>query len=125
MSSPDFIAQESQFHPTESYRIENKQNPNNQQNNFNQLEYLSGDPSTPLQGVSMGMGRENKIRNETSSYIGETHAVFDENEQRRFEQRELEETERRRKITEKMELELKLKADNRERAIKFMNEFMM
>lgn len=50
---------------------------------------------------------------------------FDENEQRRFEQRELEETERRRKITEKMELELKLKADNRERAIEFMNEFMM
>ena len=98
---------------------------NNQQNNFNQLEYLSGDPSTPIQGVSVGMGGENKNRNETSSYIGETHVVFDENEQRRFEQRELEETERRRKITEKMELELKLKADNRERAIEFMNEFMM
>ena len=36
------------------------------------------------------MGGENKNRNETSSYIGETHVVFDENEQRRFEQRELE-----------------------------------
>ena len=125
MSSPDFMAQESQFHPTESYRIENIKNTNNQQNNFNQIEYLSGDPSTPIQGVSVGMGGENKNRNETSSYIGETHVVFDENEQRRFEQRELEETERRRKITEKMELEIKLKADNRERAIKFMNEFMM
>lgn len=48
---------------------------------------------------------------------------FDEEEQQRIAARNAEAEERRKKIEEKMELELKAKNENREKAIQFMNDF--
>lgn len=52
-----------------------------------------------------------------------SNAVFDEEEQKRFEQRQAEENERNKKIAEKQALELKLKNELREKAMLFINEF--
>ena len=48
---------------------------------------------------------------------------IDPEEEKRVKERLAEEEERRKKITEKIELELKIKNENREKAVEYMNEF--
>ena len=50
-------------------------------------------------------------------------SLVDEEEQERLAQRETEEAERRKVITAKMELELKIKNENREKACTYMREY--
>lgn len=52
-----------------------------------------------------------------------TTNVIDEEEQERINKRNEEEAERRKKITEKMDLELKVKNERREKAVEFLNDF--
>ena len=92
-ASPDFIAQNDPFTPTISNEVDNT----NFQREINENNIINVDPLS--------------------------NAVFDEEEQKRFEQRQAEENERNRKISEKQELELKLKNELREKAMLYINEF--
>jgi hypothetical protein len=62
--------------------------------------------------------------NESPQIISSIEQIpLDNEEQQRIEQRQIEETTRRKVITAKMELELKLKNENREKANAYMREF--
>ena len=110
MSFPDFTNQEDPFQNPEQPGVGEHENQNefspieDNQNQFTRLENNQSD-IPPKEG--------------NKSSIPE----IDEEEQKRLEQRMLEENERRQKITAKMELELKLKNEKREEAIAFINEF--
>ena len=92
-ASSDFIAQNDPFTPTILNEVDNT----NFQREINENNIINVDPLS--------------------------NAVFDEEEQKRFEQRQAEENERNRKISEKQELELKLKNELREKAMLYINEF--
>lgn len=92
-ASSDFIVQNDPFTPTIPNEVDNT----NFQREINENNNINVDPLS--------------------------NAVFDEEEQKRFEQRQAEENERNRKISEKKELELKLKNELREKAMLYINEF--
>ena len=104
MSFPD-ITGESDFQPVED-QIEN--NNNNDFNNFMNMDNKAdmGPSSTALPELDYN-----------------TMGEIDEEEQKRIEERKKEEEERRKKIEEKINYELQIKNENREKAVKFMNEF--
>ena len=66
---------------------------------------------------------QREINNNIINVAPLSNAVFDEEEQKRFEQRQAEENEGNKKISYKQALELKLKNELREKAMLYINEF--
>lgn len=105
MSFPDVLTQDNEFQMADEGNFGN--NFGQMEDQTNKVEEKKGAPIMDFMGYN------------------NNQEEFDEEEQQRIEARKAEAEERRKKIEEKMELELKLKNENREKAIQFMNEFEM
>ena len=93
---------------------------------------MSASPDFIVQDDPFALSTTNEVDNQFQRETNENNivnvepiriAVFDEEEQKRFEQRQAEENERKKKIAEKQALELKVKNELREKAMLFINEF--
>lgn len=103
MSFPD-LNNDNEFTPAE----DENQNDNNIYDNFMQM-------NNPINMASSDM-------TPTMGFSDKTQEI-DEEEQKRIEARKQEEDERRKKIEEKINYELNVKTELREKAVQYVNEF--
>ena len=115
--------------------IENMFDFNNNNNNLNNHEVNTNNNNTGFDytsSVPLGMNTsshqneipiDNFINPSGNTIATDQQFEFDEEEQNRIAQREAEAAERAKKIREKMEIELRIKNELRQKAIEYMNTF--